>query len=109
MPAELPIRGSCRCWYSQNHAAMLTPLTSVSIAHQRPTGFDQARDLGRDDHSKLMTAPHVTELTFDRINSVTKRGEVTAKDRHNRRLPQLSPQLADLLLQQPPGLGAELL
>src|SRR5262245_42726198 len=48
-------------------------LTSVNRDHHHASGFDQAKDLDRARHSKLMgIAPRVTELTFDRSNSVTQ-------------------------------------
>jgi hypothetical protein len=51
----------------------------VKRPHHNASGFDQARELDRARHSKLMfpnpwTAPRVTELTPDCINSVIDRG-----------------------------------
>jgi hypothetical protein len=71
-PDVLPVCGFCRWWYSENQAAILMALTSVNRDHHHASGFDQAKDLDRAGHSKLMIAPRVTELTLDRSNSVTQ-------------------------------------
>src|SRR5262249_21623677 len=46
--------------------------TSVNRDHHHASGFDQAKDVDRAGHCKLMIAPRVTELTLDRSNSVTQ-------------------------------------
>jgi hypothetical protein len=57
MPDVLPrlpadCSGSWR--YSKNQAAMFAPLTRVNKLHHQARGFDQARDLDRARHSKLI-------------------------------------------------------
>src|SRR6185503_20771782 len=76
MPDTLPAApagctGSSR--YSTNQTAILTPLTSVSRPHHQDTGLDQARDLGRACHSKLIRRSAVIELTSDCNNTVIRR------------------------------------
>src|SRR5882672_8903713 len=81
MPDVLP-RLSVGCWwrwrYSKNQTAIFAPLTRVNTPHHQARGFDQARELDRARHSKLMNHSwcnrHVTELTFDCSTSVTNRG-----------------------------------
>src|ERR1700681_1391457 len=71
------------CWwswrYSKNQTAIFAPLTSVNTPHHQDRGFDQARELDRARHSKLMNRSRrnrcVTELTFDCSNTVTVRSE----------------------------------
>jgi hypothetical protein len=41
-------------WYSKNQAAIFAPLTKVNSPHHMVKGFDQARELDRARHSKLM-------------------------------------------------------
>src|SRR6266481_3332873 len=72
VPARLPVGCSWSSRYSKNQTAIFTPLTSVNRPHHQARGFDQAKELDRTGHSKLMDRfPHVTELTFDCSNTVT--------------------------------------
>jgi len=57
MPGVLPRPpdGCSASWrYSKNQAAMFAPLTRVNTPHHQATGFDQARELDRARHSKLI-------------------------------------------------------
>jgi hypothetical protein len=55
MPGVLSSIGAAwSWWYSKTQAAMFPPLTRVIKAHHRARGFDQAREVGRACHSKLM-------------------------------------------------------
>ena len=77
---RLPVGCSWSWRYSKNQTAIFAPLTAVNRPHHQARGFDQARELDRARHSKLMipnswTAPRVTEPTFDCSNSVINRGQ----------------------------------
>ena len=81
---RLPVGCSWSSRYSKNQTAIFAPLTTVNRPHHQARGFDQAREFDRARHSKLMipnpwTAPRVTELTFDCINSVIDRGQSRQK------------------------------
>lgn len=85
---RLPVGCSCSWRYSRNQTAIFAPLTSVNRLHHQARGFDQARELDRARHSKLMIpnpfqapghAPRVTELTFVCSNPVTNRGQSRQK------------------------------
>src|SRR6266550_1503405 len=83
MPDLLP-RPSVGCswtWrYSKNQNAILALLTRVNRPHHQARGFDQARELDRARHSKLIRPlRNLTELTFDRINSVINSGRSRQK------------------------------
>src|SRR5258708_1294682 len=51
---RLPVGGSWSWRYSENQTAIFAVLTRVNRPHHQARGFDQARELDRARHSKLM-------------------------------------------------------
>jgi hypothetical protein len=49
----------------------LAPLTRVNRPHHQPNGFDQAKELDRVCHCKVMRIPPFTKPTFRCSNCVT--------------------------------------
>src|ERR1700738_2862389 len=71
VPPRPPGGCSCSSRSSENQTAILTPLTRRNRPHHQARGFDQAREVDRARHSKLMhRSPSAIELTFDCNNSV---------------------------------------
>jgi len=51
---RLPVGCSWSWRYSKNQTAIFAPLTRVNRPHHQARGFDQARELDRAGHCKLM-------------------------------------------------------